>query len=186
MKKCKGCEIEFEPKINRQKFHNISCYHRWFKREEFKKKKSDPLWMEKRRKAHRNWEAIHYKTPEGRLKIKEKIQRRKLSPKYYYTNSKFQAKKRGLHFNIDFNFFINNLWQKPCYYCGDLVKNGGMDRIDSSKGYYIGNVVPCCKRCNIMKLDHSTEAWISHIKKILRHLSNKKLNQEVYPWRISK
>ncbi|HLD38598.1 MAG TPA: hypothetical protein VJA20_04110, partial [Candidatus Nanoarchaeia archaeon] len=114
-KKCKGCEIEFHSKNDRQKFHNMSCYSRWFKREEFKKKKSDPTWMEKRRKAHRDWEATYYKTPKGRLKIKEKIRRRKLRPRYYYTTYKNEAKKRGLQFNVDFNFFMNNFWQKPCH-----------------------------------------------------------------------
>ena len=164
----------------------MSCYHRWFKRDEFKKKKSDPMWMEKRRKAHRDWEATYYKTPKGRLKIKEKIRRRKLRPRYYYTTYKNEAKKRGLQFNIDFNFFMNNFWQKPCYYCGDMTKGGGMDRIDNSRGYFIGNVVPCCKMCNIMKLNHTTKAWINHMNKILKNISNKELDTKKFLLEIKK
>lgn len=54
----------------------------------------------------------------------------------------------------------------PCYYCGlensnfikdrikknDLViKFNGLDRIDSNDGYYLSNVVSCCKYCNCAK-----------------------------------
>jgi hypothetical protein len=45
----------------------------------------------------------------------------------------------------------------------------GIDRIDSSKGYVPGNVVPCCTVCNIMKLDHSHAGFIAHIEHILAH-----------------
>jgi hypothetical protein len=45
----------------------------------------------------------------------------------------------------------------------------GIDRVDSSMGYVAGNVVPCCSTCNRMKLDHSYDDFIAHIKKIVAH-----------------
>jgi hypothetical protein len=39
-----------------------------------------------------------------------------------------------------------------CYWCGAETPRGpnsvGLDRIDNAVGYVVGNVVPCCFRCN--------------------------------------
>lgn len=45
----------------------------------------------------------------------------------------------------------------------------GIDRIDSTKGYSADNCVPCCSKCNRMKLDHSIEDFKNHISKIYNH-----------------
>lgn len=52
-----------------------------------------------------------------------------------------------------------------CVYCGD--KGGGLDRVDSSKGYTIENTVSCCTTCNTMKMDMPLNDWLSHMTKIL-------------------
>lgn len=57
-----------------------------------------------------------------------------------------------------------------CLYCGGMSpgKNFvGIDRLDSSRGYEVGNVVPCCTRCNMMKGDQTLNDWFSHMEKIL-------------------
>ena len=54
---------------------------------------------------------------------------------------------------------------KNCFYCNDNVKIG-IDRVDSSKGYTIDNVVPCCSKCNWMKGVLSKEDFINQCKKI--------------------
>jgi len=43
-----------------------------------------------------------------------------------------------------------------------------MDRVDSSKGYEKDNVVPCCTRCNLMKLTYSREDFLTHAMKIYK------------------
>ena len=45
----------------------------------------------------------------------------------------------------------------------------GIDRLDSKRGYEEGNCVPCYARCNQMKGDLSSEAFLSQIAMILRH-----------------
>ena len=41
---------------------------------------------------------------------------------------------------------------RPCTYCGVWDKGRiGIDRADSSAGYVLSNVVPCCPTCNFMK-----------------------------------
>ena len=64
------------------------------------------------------------------------------------------------------------IFKSDCIYCGakpsnvqkkrksngDFVYNG-IDRIDNSIGYVIGNVVPCCKRCNVAKNDMPMQSF---------------------------
>lgn len=52
-----------------------------------------------------------------------------------------------------------------------IVKICGVDRVDSSKGYTIDNVVPCCDICNRMKLDKDITEFFDTIKRIYeKHL----------------
>ncbi len=48
-----------------------------------------------------------------------------------------------------------------------------LDRIDSSKGYILENVVSCCSWCNIMKSDSSFVEFIEHIQQIYNYLQLK-------------
>lgn len=64
---------------------------------------------------------------------------------------KCKDKKKGFEIcDIDIDWMINNIFHKPCIYCGD-TKNIGCDRIDNSKGHIKSNVVPCCYSCNIVR-----------------------------------
>lgn len=45
----------------------------------------------------------------------------------------------------------------------------GIDRIDSSKDYSSDNCVPCCSRCNIMKLNIPYSEFLDSIKKIYNY-----------------
>lgn len=73
-----------------------------------------------------------------------------MSPKgkfYIYLNS---ARYRGHEFCLTFEEFML-FWKKPCYYCDAEISLIGLDRVDNSRGYAIGNVVSCCKVCNVAK-----------------------------------
>jgi len=78
------------------------------------------------------------------------------------------AKKRGIEYLLTIQD-VTNLWQQPCRYCGDDIATVGIDRVDSSKAYSLDNVVPCCSRCNEMKMAETKEDWINQMKQILRH-----------------
>lgn len=63
-----------------------------------------------------------------------------------------EAKRRANKpFTLTFEEF-KVLAEKDCFYCGGYfgkVKFGkGLDRIDNSKGYEAGNVIPACEQCN--------------------------------------
>ena len=77
------------------------------------------------------------------------------------------AKIRGIPFLLTFEQF-SSFWQKPCHYSGHTIATIGLDRIDSSKGYSIDNVVPCCQACNVAKLRMSPEDYLAHCKEVVR------------------
>jgi hypothetical protein len=78
---------------------------------------------------------------------------------------KTQANKRGIKFGL-VQEDIDNLWGKPCHYCGmqreDLI---GLDRLDSSGPYHSDNVVPCCQECNTKKGSLPYEEYMNKTKK---------------------
>jgi hypothetical protein len=111
----------------------------------------------------------------------------KVHPSSYIFRMYQQAARRsGREFDLTVAQ-VRAIISQDCEYCGEppfatmpnMPKKAtqthrdfrwnGIDRIDSSKGYVPGNVVPCCTVCNIMKLDHSHAGFIAHIEHILAH-----------------
>lgn len=100
------------------------------------------------------------------------------SKKQVYNRYICQAKERGFSFELSFEDFID-ITQRKCFYCGLDPENlcnkkygnfrySGIDRIDSSKGYTLDNVVPCCYTCNKAKgkLSHTEfKEWINRLAK---------------------
>jgi 5-methylcytosine-specific restriction endonuclease McrA len=71
------------------------------------------------------------------------------------------ASRRSISWDIPEDTWIE-LAQQECYYCGSEPGNmisdygfkyNGLDRVDSSKGYSLTNVVTSCKICNRAKSD---------------------------------
>ena len=75
---------------------------------------------------------------------------------------RWNAKDRGLPFELT-REDVAKLIGQPCYYCGVEGSNhapsrsgegfryNGIDRVDSSRGYFLDNVVACCGDCNRRK-----------------------------------
>lgn len=72
----------------------------------------------------------------------------------------------------------------PCYYCGappsqqpqgvwmkgrDLKRNG-IDRVDNSKGYELGNCVSCCTSCNREKRAQTQAQFFENTRRRYEHL----------------
>jgi len=65
------------------------------------------------------------------------------------------------------------LMLSPCTYCGKvatLEDTNGLDRLDNTKGHSLGNVVPCCSICNIMKQRMTVTEFTRHIIAIAKNL----------------
>lgn len=100
---------------------------------------------------------------------------------------KGSAKSRKIKFELTLKD-IEKIIEKSCFYCGSepdnekyihplkgetekrKIKYQGIDRVDSNVGYTPKNIIPCCKRCNLMKRDMSKNEFLNHIEKIMRNL----------------
>ena len=91
---------------------------------------------------------------------------------FKYREAVKSMKKRNLPMELSIGEF-SEILHLPCNYCGSKHKIGSVDRIDSLKGYIKSNVQPLCTRCNLMKLTDMPEDFISHIRKIYKHLEKK-------------
>jgi len=76
-----------------------------------------------------------------------------------------------------------------CYYCGQEPNNiiaatksfqpyicNGIDRVNSEIGYINGNVVPCCKFCNMAKHTNTVQEFTDWIKKVYTFFIKQKNN----------
>ncbi len=149
---CLGCGIEIKEYIKGVKGHLVqrcnSCY------EQLRKVENE------RDRSSRNYN-----------------QESKNSLDDYYNEYYRNAIKRNLQYLIDRQNFKDTV-MKPCYYCGEVKENEvrGIDRIDSSRGYTVENIVACCSMCNTMKNEFTINDFLEKIKQIHTHL---KLSVEI-------
>lgn len=103
---------------------------------------------------------------------------RKINMQSHYNMYIRSACARNLDFNLSLEVF-DEIVYKPCHYCGHYNEKevNGLDRINSTNGYLLENIVPCCGACNIMKNDLTLETFLEHIEKIHSHMIKK--NQTV-------
>jgi len=103
-----------------------------------------------------------------------------------YESAKGGALNRTLPWEITKETF-RAVVSQDCYYCGikpamrkwRRKQNGGfvghgIDRVDNNKGYVEGNIVPCCAKCNRMKLDHPQKEFLAQVERIHKHQHNSK------------
>lgn len=84
------------------------------------------------------------------------------------------ARHRGLELSITKDEFML-FWKKPCYYCDSPIETVGLDRVDNSKGYVLGNVVSCCKFCNFAKRDLSRDEFVQHCEKVAAKAASRRM-----------
>lgn len=77
---------------------------------------------------------------------------------------------RKIEINISLNEY-EKIVSNPCFYCGGSLPSvgSGIDRIDSSIGYIIENIRPCCTICNQAKNKMSELEFKEWILKVLKH-----------------
>lgn len=101
---------------------------------------------------------------------------------------RYVARKTGRMFCLT-DSEMDAMFSSKCSYCGShpsgketgKTYNGdfiysGIDRVDNTKGYVHGNVVPCCEICNRLKGSLTPSNWNhlqQHFEKIVRHRASK-------------
>lgn len=78
---------------------------------------------------------------------------------------------------------IKSLISSDCVYCGEKpsikirnchVLRNGIDRVDSSIDYVLGNCVSCCSQCNYAKNDYTYQEFISHAERVVTFSKGRK------------
>ena len=92
--------------------------------------------------------------------------------KYQQLLKKCKDNNRETNLNEDNVYEIS---KKNCYYCGkeNNSTGHGLDRIDSSKDYLIGNIVSCCGNCNRAKSDLKTSDFFEMAMNIYKNCERK-------------
>lgn len=120
-------------------------------------------------------------------KFKRNMDRENAMLKVQYSHIKRRNTSKGFVDIISFNDFCK-LSMMKCYYCDaeysrviedrycemkekgkisdTILKINGLDRVDSSKGYTIDNVVPCCVTCNTAKNKMTQKEFKEWIKTV--------------------
>lgn len=120
-------------------------------------------------------------------KFKRNMDRENAMLKVQYSHIKRRNTSKGFVDIISFNDFCK-LSMMKCYYCDaeysrviedrycemkekgkisdTILKINGLDRVDSSKGYTIDNVVPCCATCNTAKNKMTQKEFKEWIKTV--------------------
>lgn len=129
---------------------------------------------------------------------------RRTLPKWKLFIYKSSAKERKIPWELE-DDFAQELFKMKCHYCGEMnvvkgkrveqgvdefeyVEINGIDRMDNTKGYIKGNVVPCCTICNYVKFTTNYEIYLKRIKHMLTlFLISDKLYRypEAFPNKIS-
>lgn len=107
---------------------------------------------------------------------------------------KANARNRGIAFKLTKDQF-KEITSQNCHYCGvepvqqsftwnkGMSKEGaehslyvynGVDRVDVSKPYVMGNVLPCCGFCNRSKNKYTYEQFTSWIERCYHNLNKRK------------
>lgn len=96
-----------------------------------------------------------------------------------FNQYKGNAKQRNIPFMVTKEELLAIVF-KDCYYCSMPASTptcnaripllySGIDRIDNTKGYTLDNIVPCCKWCNIAKIDRSLEYFLGKVEAIVKN-----------------
>jgi hypothetical protein len=133
------------------------------------------------------------------------IKNRKYSPMIASARSIWASiyKSDGLSFE---QFY--NMSQQNCFYCNSPPSNyfnyyksqtsrskpsqfmiedihlsgfwyNGLDRVDNSKGHILDNVVPCCRWCNLAKLNNTKEFFFEWLHKVHDFTIGRELNLQI-------
>jgi hypothetical protein len=121
----------------------------------FERNRNNPEWRAKRVAWQREW--------------------RRANPQAYAQMSyRFAALKRKCNYcdqemGFTFKQYRELVENKPCEYCGvqSMSFGVGLDRVDSTKGYVLGNCVPCCYLCNVMKSNMTLETFFEQCERIV-------------------
>ena len=113
-------------------------------------------------------------TPDQRAKVKARQHRYNRSEKgraVFLANAyhRIDAEK-GRGCDIDRTFLLEEIFSKPCIYCGSTHEPRGCDRLDNSLGHLKANVVPACQTCNFARGDRLSHGEMLQVGQLIAQI----------------
>lgn len=93
--------------------------------------------------------------------------RSKNVPSTILTDCRKSDKRAGRSGNDLTAEYVASLIERGCAYCGETGIRMTVDRIDNAKAHAVGNVNPCCIRCNYARGSMPYGAWM-HVVPAIR------------------
>lgn len=101
---------------------------------------------------------------------------------HLYKRLLWRGAKFGIEVGITYEDFLNNFVGVPsCHYCGESIEWAAhkhtkkttsaynLDRLRENEGYVLGNLVVCCRRCNLSRGHFTPEEWKIMISALLQY-----------------
>tara|TARA_R110000824_G_scaffold63076_1_gene166292 strand:+ start:661 stop:1038 length:378 start_codon:yes stop_codon:yes gene_type:complete len=96
------------------------------------------------------------------------------------SDAKYRSKQKGINFNLTFEHLRDMFYHQDalCFYTGadfnfeSKTDSPSLDRIDSNKGYIIGNIVWCRSRINFMKYNDTYDKFLVECRNVLGYHPN--------------
>jgi len=103
-----------------------------------------------------------------------------------FRSCKQNAKYRSIEWNLGIEQF-HNITRRNCHYCGlppnnkripnrangakesEVYYYSGLDRINNDRGYFMDNIVPCCKICNRARNNMTYTDFMGYINKLVSY-----------------
>jgi hypothetical protein len=190
-KSCKN-KLDYEKKRNAKR---NTEERKKYKKEMSKKNKYYQTYRDKKRSENEKEFLDHNaeiakewrkNNPDKYNKIQERRKSSLIEKIGYY---KDRAQKCNINWDID-DEYAKKLFTQNCYYCDcNPPKNklNGIDRVLNNYGYFIGNIVSCCKICNMMKKDLTFDIFLKRCYHIYEYTkSNNLLYSDIFQSRNTK
>lgn len=153
---CFKCKIE--------KPLTIEFFHRGISNGKYAKQRFKTECKECRKGTHKK----NYADWLTRTKASPILTAKALCKTYLYID-----KKEGREFDLTPEWIVENVLFSECVYCG--TKNSlGVERINNKIGHIISNCAPCCKLCNITRMDNFTHTEFKLIGALIKKIVNER------------
>lgn len=119
------------------------------------------------------WQQMSEQQKQAKKEWQQNYSKTNGHPRYRLGSYKHFDKKRNLEFDLTLDWFLENIYNKPCFYCHCSFPSG-CDRIDNNLGHTKANVIPCCDLCNTTRMDNFTHEEMIEIGKVIHSIRIKR------------
>lgn len=164
---CAKCQTEKE--LNADNFHRCKSRHLGF---EYVCKLCERKRCTKHKKEWSSFTEEQKQKARARNKKYNTVHRKRLKPNVVLKSYARTDKLKGMECDLTLEYVKVSLLSN-CHYCG--FPPTGLDRINNKLGHTIENTVPCCKECNIARMDNFSHEEMFVIGKAIKKIKENRI-----------